>query len=359
MRLDDGGLLAALHRGVFEQPLWTEFLSKLMHITGSPYVSLTLKPSDEGRFVELHAGRWVSLNLDQRLADNNIVDRPMQRMRDSRVYTLEELLDPINRNHERLIRQLKADLGITAMRSVRETEPGGTSAWLSCAGGREIGSAVGSILTALAPHLAIALHCFVALERERFRSAAASAGNRRLNSGWLALDARCRIVEMTPDLEQLFQRSPVLNRSRYGRLTPSSAVADRELAELVKSFAENGVGPPKSINLSRDPLVDILVRPVHQQAGAVSQSAVAIVHVNGDQWSEADRCGQLVELFGLLPSEARLAWAIAQGMTIAEAADHLLLRPETARSYSKQIYAKMGVRGQAELVRQIFLSTSV
>lgn len=358
MRLDDGGLLAALHQGGFEQPLWSGFLSKLKNVTGATYVGLALKLDREEQIVELHADRWISLFLDHRLAEHNVVDRPMQRMRESRVYTLEELLDPVHRAHEPIRKLMDRELGISAMRSVRVTEPGGMSAWLSCAGGREVGSAVGAVLTALVPHLAIALKGFVALERERFRSAATNVSGARLNSGWLALDARCRIVEMTPDLEQFFQRSNVLHRGRYGRLTPASAAADRELTQLVKGFADQGFGPPKAINLSRDPLVDILVRPVHRPTHAVSQPAVAIVHVNGDQWSKADRCGQLIDLFGLLPSEARLAWAIAQGMSMMEAAEHLSLKPETARSYSKQIYAKMGVRGQAELVRQIFLSTS-
>lgn len=358
MRFDDSGLLAALHQGVFEQPLWCGFLKKLRNVSGAPYVSLALKPLKEERVVELFAGSSTSLYLDQLLADQHVVDRPMQRMRDSRIYTLEELLDPVNRSLQPLRQMLGAKLEISNMRSVRVTDPSGMSAWLSCAGGREVRSSVSAVLTALVPHLSIALRCFAALQRERFHSAATTEARGRLNSGWLALDARCRIVEMTPHLEQLFQRSNVLSRGRYGRLTPASPVADRELTQMVKNFEQNSDEPPRSINLSRDPLIDILVRPIHDQTRSVARSAVAIVHVNGDQWSQSDRCGQLIDLFGLLPSEARLAWAIAQGMSMKEAAEHLSLKPETARTYSKQIYAKMGVRGQAELVRQIFLSTA-
>ena len=72
-------------------------------------------------------------------------------------------------------------------------------------------------------------------------------------------------------------------------------------------------------------------------------------------YSRDKRAGSdfLVDLFGLSPSEARLAWAIAQGMSISEAAADLGLTVETARNYSKKIYAKTGARGQAELVRNI------
>jgi DNA-binding CsgD family transcriptional regulator len=64
----------------------------------------------------------------------------------------------------------------------------------------------------------------------------------------------------------------------------------------------------------------------------------------------------LVDLFGLLPSEARLAWMLGQATSIADAADALGLTIETARNYSKKIYAKTGARGQAELVRIILTS---
>src|SRR3546814_12065319 len=87
-------------------------------------------------------------------------------------------------------------------------------AWLSCAGGREVGPAVGALLTALVPHLRIALRSFVAFEREKFRSSVTSEAFGRLNSGWLTLDARCRIVDMTAHLEPLFQRSSVRSEER-------------------------------------------------------------------------------------------------------------------------------------------------
>ena len=58
----------------------------------------------------------------------------------------------------------------------------------------------------------------------------------------------------------------------------------------------------------------------------------------------------------LLPSEARLAWQLAQGTSIAEAASMTGLSEETARNYSKKIYAKTGARGQPELVRIILTS---
>ena len=354
MRLDDGGLLAALHEGMFEQPLWNGFLDRLRARSGAAYASLAFRPVDEERIVELYAGPPTPLHLDRLFNQKYGRDPlPYRRMREARVYTLDELLDPGDAVQQGYRAEFLQPLGITNMRSVRVTEPSGMDAWLSCAGGREPGSGVGALLTALVPHLRIALRSFVALEREKFRSSVNSEAFGRLNFGWLTLDAQCRIVDMTPHLEQLFQRSRLLRRGRYDRLMPASPAIDRELTALVKTFAADREARPRAINLSRDPLMDMLVRPIQDRSLSVPSAPVAIAYISGDRWSQADRCDQLVDLFGLSPSEARLAWAIAQGMSISEAAADLGLTVETARNYSKKIYAKTGARGQAELVRNI------
>ena len=83
---------------------------------------------------------------------------------------------------------------------------------------------------------------------------------------------------------------------------------------------------------------------------AAHPGAAAVAYIQGDSRSLAGRHEQLAELFGLLPSEARFALALARGLSIAEAAESLGLTLETARNYSKKVYAKMGARGQADLI---------
>lgn len=354
--MDDSGLLASLHDGMFQQPLWHDFLARLRGRLQAPYVNLTFHPPQETTLVELQEGAIKSLNLHPifgvGVGDEAVVHRPM---REGRVYALGELIEPGEtalgawRDEELL------PLGIEDLRTVRVMEASGVNAWLSCAG-RHLPSSATSLLTALAPHLRIAMRNFVALERERSRSTMASDAIGRLNFGWLTLDAQCRIVDMTAHVEQLFQRSSLLRRGRYDRLTPASPDLDRELTGLAKRFAQDADARPRAINLSRDPWMDMLVAPFRGGATAAGGKPVAILYLSGDRSSQADRCEQLVDLFGLLPSEARLAWEIAQGIPIAEAAANLNLTVETARNYSKKIYAKMGARGQAELVRIILSS---
>jgi DNA-binding CsgD family transcriptional regulator len=339
---------------MFETPLWHNFLERLRLRTGALCTALIFRPIDEDAAVELFAGERPPAYIQQIFLEKYVRDPlPYRQMREGRIYALDELIDagdPVQRSFRD---EMVLPWGMGNLRSVRVTESSGVSAWLSCGGDRIVGSAVSALLTTLVPHLRIALRSFIALERERFRSAMASDAIGRLNFGWITLDAHCRIIDMTPNIAKLFERTSVLRRGRYDRLTPASPTVDRELQALLKRFAADGESRPKAINLSRDPWMDMLVAPVLDRSISSTSAPVAIAYLSGDRSSQADRCEQLIDLFGLLPSEARLAWAIAQGMSIAEAAVTLGITLETARNYSKKIYAKTGSRGQAELVRNI------
>jgi DNA-binding CsgD family transcriptional regulator len=62
----------------------------------------------------------------------------------------------------------------------------------------------------------------------------------------------------------------------------------------------------------------------------------------------------LAQAFGLSQPEARLAHALGEGCSLRQAAEKLGVTLETARSYSKQIFAKTGTRGQPDLIRRIW-----
>ena len=319
MRVDDDGLLQALHGGMFETPLWGDFLKRLRARTESDSAALIVQT--QGETVHLQNGSLPSPD-----------PQTLYVMRPARVYDeLAALPQPL--------------------RAIRIGDEG----WLVVAGGPAISSATGALLTNLAPHLGIALRSYAALERERYRASVTEQAIERLKMGWLTLDAQCRILETTPNIEAMFAWGTLLRRGRYDRLLPASPALDRQLTALIKSYAA-GEGRAQAFRLSEDPWVDMLVTPAHEAGLAHSGRAAAIIYVSGDRRSQADRCDQLVDLFGLLPSEARLAWLMAQAVSITDAAEALGLTVETARNYSKKIYAKTGARGHAELVRIVLTS---
>jgi len=67
----------------------------------------------------------------------------------------------------------------------------------------------------------------------------------------------------------------------------------------------------------------------------------------------------LSKLFGLAPSEAMLAIRLSEGATLRETARQLGITENSARTYSKRVFLKTGVRRQADLVRVILRSIAV
>lgn len=349
MNTGEGDLLAALHDGLSDQPLWSRFLDMLANATGASGASLLLRPQ-EGPIVHLSSGRMLPPVLQQRFTDT---PNAAVLMREGRVYALPELIR--DANDGTIIPALEAQ-GLAHIRSLRLTDASATDAWLTIAGDRDFGAAAGSLLSRLGPHLKIALNNLLALERERRQAFISSEMMGRLNFGWLTIDARCRIVDQSLNVQEIFRRTSLLRHGRYDRLTFASAAIDRDVAALAKAFAHDVHARPRAFRLSQDPWMDMFVTPMPDRRPSTGSQPVAMLYLSGDRWSRDDRCEQLTDLFGLLPSEARLAWAMAQGRSIAEAAQDLGLTVETARNYSKKIYSKTGAGGQADLVRIIFTS---
>lgn len=350
--LGENDLLLPLHEGVFEQPMWRTFLDRLRRTASVDHAVLLVQSSGGGD---------VGIFLDsaplpeglRALFGGPAGSDPLERsaMREERVYALEDcggsgaaagtLLEP---------------LGFADLRMMRVREGGGLDAWLLLLDHREIGASAGMVMSMLSPHVRAALRVYSALEVERSRSQVSSDAFRRMNFGWVLLDEHCRIVDADAQAERVLERSGLLRRAGHGRLMLSSPGGDRELTRLVRAFADDPGAPPRAINLSHDPWTDILVAPHRAPSPVGTAPPVAAVYLKGDRSSSADRHEQLAELFRLTPSEARLAWSMAQGMTIREAAEEHGLTLETARNYSKKIYAKTGARGQADVVRHILTS---
>lgn len=344
--LGESDLLLPLHEGVFEQPMWRTFLDRLRRATGADHAAILVRPSGGGD---------IGAFADSAIAPDQVRtlcrDIAIASMREARVYAAEEL-----GGAEVGISGRLAGPGFVDLRAMRVRESGGLDAWLLLLHRKPIMASAAMALSMLAPHLKAALRVYSALEVERSRSQVSSDAFRRMNFGWVLVDGHCRIIDADAQAERVLERSGLLRRAGHGRLMLSSPGADRELTRLVSAFGDDPGAPPRAINLSHDPWTDILVAP-HRIAGpAGAARPVAAIYLKGDRSSSADRYEQLAELFRLSPSEARLAWSMAQGMTIAEAAAEHGLTLETARNYSKRIYAKTGARGQADLVRHILTS---
>lgn len=357
----EADLLLALHNGIFEQPLWQSFLERLRAMAGANYSSLVFRTADSSPTTLLFSSQSPATESHRDLSAQLLIDAlPLHRMRQERVYSFAELVEPYDPAMNELYNTTFSKGRAPFLRSMRVTDTGGTDAWVSLINMSDFYSSPSFLLSRLAPHLRNAVRTYATLEKERSRSSISAEALGRLNFGWVALDQSCRIIDTTDNIQGLLQCTSVLWQGRHGHLTFSSATIEKEVHALVRDIAAGRSTRPRAINLSRDPWIDMLVTAIPASYDiAPGSSATAIAYLSGDRRSRTDPCEQLVDLFGLLPSEARLAWAIAQGSTIAEAGAELGLTLETARNYSKKVYFKTGAKGQSDLVRIIFSSVLI
>jgi DNA-binding CsgD family transcriptional regulator len=361
-------LIAPLIEGIMEDPLWSAFMAGLRGRLGADYVSIVFRPLPDGspgnRLIHLYSGQaWpdeVNRRFRESLGGQDPV--PYHDLVAGRVYALNELLTFGDPEHDRYRLQLLTPGGMKFMRMMRIEEAGGVSAWLTVSRAEyEFGPEDDALIAAIAPFWRAALTSYVALERERVTASVANEAIRRLNFGWLTLDASGRILDSDAHAAGMLAASDMLRKGPGGRLGARDASVAREITQAIQALVREPHGNPetrrpRAIVLSREPWLDMLLVPSNLRTGTTRAAPALVAYVHADNWSSADRCDQLEQMFDLIPSEARLALALTRGMSIAEAAGELGLTVESARTYSKRIYAKTGARGQADLVRFIHRS---
>ncbi len=356
-----GELLLALMDGAFERPPWRRFLDAFREQTGADYASLIFRPPglSPNTVLHLYSGACSPPKV-QRLYRESFYQHdplPYHGMIEGRVYDFDELLPPGDPAGEAYVREVMTPSGMNAMLMMRVIEAGGASGWITITRRKgDFTVAATKLLRELAPYLRSVLRNFLALERERTSARLASEAIKRLDFGWIALDSAARVLETDPQVQSILERSQALHIGTDGRLLAASARQTREIATTVKALAQAEQNRPRAMVLCRDPWLEMILVPADRTAHSAQSVPAVIAYIHGDSVLSADRCEQLAQMFGLLPSESRLALALARGMSIIEAGKHLGLTLQTARTYSKNIYAKMGARGQADLVRFIHRS---
>ncbi|WP_311269500.1 helix-turn-helix transcriptional regulator [Sphingobium sp. WCS2017Hpa-17] len=358
---DETDLLLPLYAGVHDQQEWSTFLERLRRRTGAIYASLIFTQGDMPIHLskEVFAGR--NLRAEARAVGlERIYDKdrlPYRSLRPGRVYQISELVSgdaEFRAFHE----TFNGEMGLTDERIVRIKEQEGTSAWLMLARDSDLFSAAdGALMAAVAPHVAVALRGFVLTERQRVRGAASQEGLARAGVGWIALGRDARIIDydrnLLPLLGHIHGSENILGERLH--LDPPAA---QRLSQAALDFARDANAPPRIAILRETPQIDALLIPMTERPEAALDVPVLLLFCRFSHAAVHDQRPFLRHIFGLSPREAELALALCDGRSLSEACSAMGLRSETIRSYAKSIYAKMGVRGQPELVRKIFLSSA-
>lgn len=163
----------------------------------------------------------------------------------------------------------------------------------------------------------------------------------------LAVDTACKVLfANVKGGELLVLKEPVsLDNSGICRaLTPNETQA---LHGAIASIARGGTAEVLALSGLDERRFSVLIEPPPKP----DPETAAILFVRLIDSQTAPSVATLRQLFGLSPSEARLAHELAKGFDVKEAAETLGVTVNTARTYLRTIFQKTGVNRQSELIR--------
>ncbi len=184
----------------------------------------------------------------------------------------------------------------------------------------------------------------------------------RLSIGCVILDAHGRVNSMNDRARELLQNSQVLT-VRGGRLRCADAIDGRPLARAIdlalaahrnRCRSQRGVGLQVGTSDERG-IFDVVVRPFVDDHMAQSGEQPAAVIYIGDNCASGPRLDPavLAAMYGLTPSESRIAAQVACGMTLDEAADALHVSINTVKTHLRRLYEKLDANRQPQVVARL------
>lgn len=217
-----------------------------------------------------------------------------------------------------------------------------------------------TLMDGLLPHLQGALHVHRRLvDADALTCASLDAldGGR---SAVLLLDRRGRLRHANRLAAALLRERDGL-RETQGELRasrpPDTTTLRQLIARAIKTAEGAGVEAGGRLALVRPSgrrSLQVVVAPVMAPPGLFAEVPVAaVLFVTDPERVSLPSEQDLRTVLGLSPAEARLACALAQGLSVAEAAQRLATTPGSLRTRLKAIFVKTGTHRQVELVRLI------
>lgn len=348
---DQNHLILPLFEGIFETPLWGQFLTGLQRRTGAQRICALLGN------IGVSAAPLCLRHLSRDSApvpearDRQALDAlSMASLRPNRIYALDELLDFDDSTHRTQQDGLLGAASIGDGRFMRVVGRSGATMVLALLHGRRVFEAADSaVLAALAPAIASALDLHDRVMRLQMRTVAAEDALGLLGIGQAVLDAEGGLIVHDP-------LAPAIAPALFGAEAQRRG-ADDGLRQACHALTGGDRATRRIIPTDTSGTRQALLRTMPRPPGTDMPRAAAIVSVRIARIGEARSAARTLQAgTDLSVKEAELALAISRGQSVADAADALNLTLETARNYTKRIYSKLALTGQADLTRYVLSS---
>ncbi|MDO8431623.1 MAG: LuxR C-terminal-related transcriptional regulator [Candidatus Binatus sp.] len=359
-------LVGLIYQGPLESVPFKSALESIRRLLRANYVTLILRPPSSNR-----SGLMV----------NASGDRPVEREADysnyyyafdvfvglptDHVVTAEELLGRRWRDSEIYQQFLRPVDVLHALGADIHTDDGVECRFRVARSHAEVNFSATdkAICTALLPHLkrAVQIHSQLDLIESERKLLAGTVD--RMLVGTIILDERGAILK-TNDIAREMVRAGDGIREVTGAMQAVGAGENRELQRLIKqALGGNRADSPaiiEAMSITRPSgrgKLGVLIRsnPPGEWSEGQRRPSVAVFIRDPERRSEAS-VEMVRRLFDLTAAEASLAIALANGLTLEDAAGQLGIRKNTARAHLRSIFSKIGITRQTTLVRTLLSS---
>lgn len=371
----DPELLAQLYRGPLEPHPWRSFLKAFAKHAGCDNAALSLQLSRKGLASVTIWAEPPPIDRDEartvvvRQSDLGDLD-PMSNAlrRTGEIMLLDEVTPRSGLEQNTFYLEVLKPFGIAQALGMYIAEPGGVECNLGLIAHSEdyrFTPAHRELMAELRPHVATALELFSRIQRDESEIGVLHDALDRMTIATFILNGRGAVMRANQAAKSMLARAHTFIEIQ-GHLKVTGRSDGRKFDTIVNEALESRLGSQDAAFARAfrctDPAnegLGLLVRTIaRDRQGPVDMSPALVIYATEPQPNNTFE-SLVATLFDLTPSEAQLATLLTQGYSLSEAAQHSGLTESTVRSYSKKIYAKLGVSRQTELVRLILRSVAI
>lgn len=216
------------------------------------------------------------------------------------------------------------------------------------------------VLDEVVPHFKRALNIHAEFTRLRLKQDALAKGLDRLVVGLILYDRHARIVYINPMAKTIIESHPALEFNNDA-LHLSNSVENKNLREKILATAivdpDDSWKQSISVGITHPDVVaplPLLITPMHAHlltADMEHDSARVALFLSDPNLEQPISVDNLVSVYHLTPSEAKVAISLANGHSIEQIAKSSCHSTHTIRSQLKSTFKKTGVSRQSELIK--------
>ncbi|HEY3697405.1 helix-turn-helix transcriptional regulator [Phenylobacterium sp.] len=368
--MDD--LINLIYEGPFEPLPWKRFLGALRTRAKSSFAAIIVRGSRPGSnpLVVLDGAGGLSIRMQPaafdhaRLSPSDSLARVLEKPGD--IFTLDEVIPWDHDKTTDFYNSIVQPYGIRHQLCMSVADPCGWKCIvgvMNAEGMPSFGAREKEFLLSCLPHLRAALEIYARMQREHGMKMALSETLDQLDIGTFILDGAGKVITSNRFGESLVRAgkciSVVDSKIRFARKSENDRLGAliRKARESGQSKHEEGWIEALSVDCV-DHALGVLVRtlPITARCGSNLDPRIAL-YVSDSNQQRLIPEHLISSLFGLTATEAKLANLLSNGLSLAEVAKLLNVRVNTARTYSKRIFLKVGVNRQSQLVRLILNSS--